>query len=92
MLDLRKMARAYLDALHPEQAAAEKQAALDKENEQADTIALLTLEMQQMKQALKEATIVENFEPKSEPVQRSSIEEYKPKRTRRKRNAEGILE
>ena len=71
MLDLRKKALAYLAVLYPEQA--EKEAA-EKEEEMND----LRKEVSEMKEALKQAVIVEST---------------KPPRTRRKRNPEtGQLE
>lgn len=71
MLDLRKKAQAYLAALHPEKAEAEK---AEKEQE----METLRLEVQQMKDALAQATVVEST---------------KPPRKRRKRNPDtGQLE
>lgn len=69
MLDLRKAANAYLDALHPEEAEAREQEVRAKENEQSETIA----RMQAQIDLLSNASIPE-------------------KKTRRKRNAQGILE
>jgi hypothetical protein len=53
MLDLRKKAQAYLAALHPEQAEAEK---AEKEQE----METLRLEVQQMKDALANAVVVDS--------------------------------
>jgi len=59
MLELRKKAQAYLEALHPEQAEAKKLEQEQLANHQAETIEDMKLEMAQMKKALANATIVE---------------------------------